>query len=59
MKITIDFKTDNAAFSDYMFGEIEMIMDSVKNKIGRDMTEGKVFDSNGNTVGKWEVTDAE
>ena len=56
MKITIDIKTDNAAFEDE--SEIyNILVDQVAAKIGQDYKrDGNLRDSNGNTVGKFKVT---
>ena len=56
MKITIDIKTDNAAFQDYP-DELFDILNTVVNRItGYGEREGNLRDSNGNTVGKFKVT---
>ncbi|MFA6282315.1 MAG: hypothetical protein WCY05_07440 [Candidatus Omnitrophota bacterium] len=55
MKITIDIKTDNAAFEDSE--EMGRILRIVVTKITTNGdTEGLLRDSNGNTVGKFKVT---
>ena len=60
MNITITLNTDNAAFEDDPGAEVARILDDLKQKIGRwgipdDM---KLIDSNGNTVGKCEVSES-
>jgi hypothetical protein len=56
MKITINIKTDNAAFEDYE-NELETILNHTANAIslGGDR-EGNLHDSNGNTCGSFKVT---
>ena len=57
MKITIDIKTDNAAFEEY--GEVKRILSDMVNRmddIVRAGDGGNLRDSNGNTVGKYKVT---
>lgn len=55
MKITIDIKTDNAAFEENP-QEVEMILKETAKKIGNGYRDGNLRDSNGNTVGKFRVT---
>ena len=59
MKITIEIETDNAAFRDGMkHRETRRILKGIVDRITNvKMTDGKIHDSNGNTVGKWEVTE--
>jgi len=56
MKITIDIKTDSVAFEEYpeeFFG----ILNTAVNRItGFNARSGKLYDSNGKTVGKFKVT---
>jgi hypothetical protein len=55
MKITIDIKTDNAAFEDNP-DELANIIHGVGVKIVIGLRCGSLTDSNGNTVGKFKVT---
>jgi hypothetical protein len=55
MKIVIDIKTDNAAFEDNP-NEVRDILGQVQDHIRIGPTEGILFDSNGNTIGKFKVT---
>lgn len=55
MKITIEIKTDNAAFADNAT-ELDDCLNSVMNRVVNDEREGTIRDSNGNTVGKFKVT---
>lgn len=54
MKITIDIKTDNAAFEDDQ--ELFDILNTVVNGVTTGKKTGNLRDSNGNTVGKFTVT---
>ena len=57
MKITIDIKTDNAAFEEY--GEVKRILTDMVNSLDdivRAGDGGNLRDSNGNKVGKFKVT---
>jgi len=51
-KMTVDM--DNSAFEGEAF-ELKNIMRQAINKIESGQDCGKVMDSNGNTVGKWEI----
>jgi hypothetical protein len=55
MKITIDIKTDNAAFEENDC-ELLDILELTAKRISSGMTEGNLRDSNGSTVGKFRVT---
>jgi hypothetical protein len=60
MKITIDIRTENAAFKDDRDAEIHRILskfaDSIlRHGMGNNLSQ-PVTDSNGNTVGKFKVT---
>lgn len=61
--ITITINTDNAAFDDPVTGdghELTRVMGRVVGQITEDMTVGAsraIMDSNGNTIGSWEITD--
>lgn len=64
MKIKIEFETSNAAFEDNLEKEIIFVLNSCFNKIHMHSyltQEGStsILDSNGNTIGKIEVTDEE
>jgi hypothetical protein len=58
-QVTITFDTDNSAFEDNPF-EVEEILEKVGTKLKDvnriDVTSFKVIDSNGNTIGKVEVS---
>jgi hypothetical protein len=57
MKITIDIKTDNAAFQDDFNGELTEIINGFKFRfLESGYNSGILFDSNGNTAGKFKVT---
>ena len=53
MKLTVNVNMDNAAFEDPE--EIKMIMAVIGMKAANGQTGGKIMDSNGNTVGAWEI----
>ena len=53
MKLTVEIKMDTAAFADPE--EIEMILTIVGMKAAKGQISGKIMDSHGNTVGKWEI----
>jgi len=55
MKITIDIKTDNAAFEENDI-ELDKILHGAVAKIGSGHRDGNLRDSNGNAVGKFKVT---
>ena len=53
MKLTVNISMDNAAFEDPQ--EIEMILSVVGAKAANGQRGGKIMDSNGNTVGRWDI----
>ena len=53
MHVQIGFKTDNAAFTDYPEGEIELLLNEIISKLHQGFNVGIIRDSNGNRVGKW------
>jgi len=55
MKITIDLKTDNAAFQENE-KETTEIIERVADRVFHGFREGNLMDHNGNTVGKFKVT---
>lgn len=57
MKITINIKTDNAAFQNNKEFEVDRILSEVTSKIAMNYTSGVCIDFNGNNVGDWKVTD--
>ena len=55
--LTIEFQTVNAAFDPpNRKNEVAEILRSVAAKVAGGLTEGKVLDVNGNTVGTWTLT---
>ena len=54
MKLTIEINLDNAAFDDNP-DELNEIMEKVVNKMDNMQFEGKLLDSQGNTVGQYEI----
>ena len=57
MTITIEIETDNAAFEDDREAEILRIASEHLRRYG--LIEGKIRDSNGNTVGRITIDDPE
>ncbi len=56
MKITIDIKTDNAAFEDNPYALQAILVDAVEDIAQSGRRERYLYDSNGNKVGKFVVT---
>ena len=56
MKITIEFHTDNASFEDY-YDELNRVLSDVINKVIKGRLEGAIIDSNGNTIGNFDITE--
>lgn len=52
----LKFETGNAVFEEAPEAELYRIMDRVVGAIGTGRTEGKVVDSNGNTIGEWKLS---
>jgi len=52
MKLTVEIDMDNSAFEQP--GELAKCLNQVVEKI-QNQSEGKIRDSNGNTVGSWSV----
>jgi hypothetical protein len=67
MKITIEFDTDNAAFEDNQFAEVDRILKLVGEyayehmlypnyQLDRNIKKGhSIVDTNGNTIGKFKI----
>ena len=55
MKITIEFSTDNAAFSESPHQEISKVMSDALVKMNNGEGWGIIRDTNGNTIGHFEV----
>jgi len=55
MKITIDIKTDNAAFGEGYHEELNRILSKTIHAIVNDTRDGNLRDLNGNAVGKFTV----
>lgn len=56
MNITIECKLDNAAFEDNP-DELRQILNQIPHNL-KPGDDGKLRDSNGNTVGSWEVNES-
>ena len=59
MKIEIEINTDNAAFEYHREGEISRILKAVTQSIVAGKLYGSIRDSNGNTVGKFDVSESD
>lgn len=55
MRFRLDFDMDNAAFEDNPAHETEVLLRQVAYAISHGARKGAVRDSNGNTVGSWEI----
>jgi hypothetical protein len=62
MKMTVSFDLDNDAFEYMNFGqaggdvaELDRIFGRISDSVWEGNTEGRIRDSNGNTVGRWEI----
>ena len=56
MKILIECSLDNAAFQDNQLELSEIIARQIPHNV-KPGDDGKLKDSNGNTVGRWEVNE--
>lgn len=58
-KFTLEIDMDNGAFDDRPAGELAECLNQVVERLclsgGKPVTEGKIKDSNGNTVGSWSI----
>lgn len=52
----LKFATDNAAFEEAFETEITVILDRVAEKVRAGHREGTVRDTNGNTVGSFQIS---
>lgn len=50
----IEFKTGNAAFTEYGEYEVNRILKSIIEKLEYGHTDGEIMDINGNNIGHWE-----
>lgn len=55
MKLIVNIKTDNAAFTDGQ-NEVDRLLREVVDQIGEGETERNLYDINGNRVGNYKVT---
>ena len=55
MTFKMEFNTDNAAFEENYLLQIDTIMDIVIDQLAGAETEGVIYDTNGNKIGKWEL----
>ena len=54
--LTIKIKTDNQAFVDNFYDEIERCLNNVLEKIDDVTKEGNIHDTNGNVCGTFKIT---
>jgi hypothetical protein len=54
MKLKLEIDMDNSAFERHVDGELAKCLNQVVEKV-QSQSEGKIRDSNGNTVGSWSV----
>jgi hypothetical protein len=58
-KITISFDLDNDAFTNTLDGgyvaELDRIFQRISDAVWEGNQEGRIRDTNGNTVGRWEI----
>jgi len=54
--LTIKIKTDNQVFKDNLTLELDRCVNSAIASIEHGYDEGNIYDSNGNTVGTYELT---
>ncbi len=50
------FDTDNAAFAEDLPGECARILRQIAEHIAQGYRDGKIYDVNGNRVGKWSLS---
>ncbi len=55
MTFTCEVEMNSAAFEDYLEEELGEVLKKVIRRVGSGHQYGKCIDSNGNTVGKWEI----
>ena len=56
MEFNLRINLDDAALSTDMIPGILEIFKSVSHKLKKEITDGIVYDYNGNVVGNWEIT---
>lgn len=55
----LEFDTENSAFSENGLNEeTAIILETIASRIRSGRTYGKAMDSNGNSIGLWELTEA-
>lgn len=55
MNFKLDFQCDNDSFKYSPETEIAIILEQTSTDVLRGMTFGNIWDSNGNTIGQWEI----
>ncbi len=53
----ISFNMDNAAFTENTIGEVRSVFERITYLVDQGYEDGKVFDSNGNSIGNWSVVE--
>ena len=53
----LEMYTDNAAFTSDPAYEVRRILWGIDEQLERGVTGGRLMDSNGNTVGKWSLSE--
>jgi len=56
MKFKCEIKMDNAAF-EYEQSELTYILENMKGQVWTGQSKATIFDSNGNRVGQWRITE--
>lgn len=55
MKMRIEFAMDTAAFEESVSFELNSIFSEIQEKCAIGESGSKIMDSNGNTIGQWEI----
>ena len=53
MKLSIEITTDNAAFEENGWAEIDSVLAVFRRQLEKGWSEGHLNDSNGNLIGRW------
>ena len=57
MKLSLEINLDNAAYHDDLTEELKNAFRTIINKIVIDDDNGVIFDSNGNKIGTWAISE--
>lgn len=55
MTFRVEFSTDNDAFAADPDRECRAVLQRIRDRLSQGYVEGKCIDTNGNTIGKWEL----